>query len=49
MIKIYKYEEVDKNTLFIRDNIPANVEGIVSEIIANVINNGAKALKAYAE
>ena len=49
MIKIYKYEEVDKNTLFIRDNIPANVEGIVSEIIANVINNGDKALKEYAE
>ena len=49
MIKIYKYEEVDKNTLFIRDNIPANVEGIVSEIISNVINNGDKALKEYAE
>ena len=49
MIKIYKYEEVDKRTLFIRDNIPANVEGIVSEIISNVINNGDKALKEYAE
>ena len=49
MIKIYKYEDVDKNTLFIRDNIPANVEGIVSEIISNVINNGDKALKEYAE
>ena len=49
MIKIYKYEDVDKSTLFIRDNIPANVEGIVSEIIANVINNGDKALKEYAE
>ena len=49
MIKIYKYEDVDKNELFIRNSIPQNVEGIVSEIIANVIKNGDKALFEYSE
>ena len=49
MIKIYKYEDVDKNELFIRNSIPQNVEGIVSEIIANVIKNGDKALLEYSE
>lgn len=48
MIKIYKYEDVNKSELFIRDNIPQNVEGVVSEIIANVIKNGDEALKEYA-
>lgn len=47
MIKIFDYEKVDKNDLFIRDSIPANVEGIVSGIIANVIANGDKALYEY--
>lgn len=47
MIKIYDYDKVDKSELFIRDNIPANVEGVVSEIIANVIKNGDEALKEY--
>lgn len=49
MIKIYKYEDVDKNELFIRNSIPQNVEGIVSGIIANVIKNGDKALFEYSE
>ena len=49
MIKIYKYENVDKGELFIRNSIPQNVEGIVSEIIANVIKNGDKALFEYSE
>ena len=49
MIKIYKYEDVDKNELFIRNSIPQNVEGIVSEIIVNVIKNGDKALFEYSE
>ena len=49
MIKIYKYEDVDKSELFIRNSIPQNVEGIVSEIIANVIQNGDKALFEYGE
>ncbi len=47
MIKIYDYDKVDKSELFIRDSIPTNVEGIVSEIIANVIKNGDEALKEY--
>ena len=49
MIKIYKYEDVDKSELFIRNNIPADVEKIVSEIIANVILKGDKALYEYSE
>lgn len=49
MIKIYKYEDVDKSELFIRNSIPQNVEGVVSEIIANVIQNGDKALFEYSE
>lgn len=47
MIKIYDYDKVDKSELFIRDSIPTNVEGTVSEIIANVIKNGDEALKEY--
>lgn len=49
MIKIYKYEEVDKSELFIRNSIPTNVEGIVGEIIADVIKNGDDAIKKYAK
>lgn len=47
MIKIYNYSEEVKNDLFIRTNIPSNVEGVVAEIIANVIKNGDNALKEY--
>jgi len=49
MIKIYRYGEVPNSEIFARDNISANVEGVVSEIIANVIKNGDSALYAYAE
>ncbi|MBQ8027884.1 MAG: histidinol dehydrogenase [Clostridia bacterium] len=49
MIKIFKYEEVNRSQLFIRDNIPQNVEGVVSKIIADVIKNGDSALIKYAE
>ena len=48
MIKIYNYGEVSNNEIFARDNIASNVEGIVSEIIADVRANGDKALLAYA-
>jgi len=49
MIKIYKYGEVANSEIFARDNISANVEGVVSEIIANVIKNGDAALFEYSE
>ncbi len=49
MIKIYKYGEVSNDEIFFRGNIASNVEGIVSEIIANVINNKDKALFEYCE
>lgn len=49
MIKIFDFDKVDKNTLFIRDAIPTDTEEIVSEIIANVRKNGDKALFEYSE
>ena len=49
MIKIYKYGEVASSEIFARENISANVEGVVSEIIANVIKNGDRALFEYSE
>ena len=49
MIKIYKYGEVSKDEIFARENIDAGVEGIVADIIANVIKNGDKALSEYCE
>jgi histidinol dehydrogenase len=49
MIKIYKYGEVASSEIFARENISANVEGTVAEIIANVIKNGDKALFEYCE
>ncbi|MBR3969039.1 MAG: histidinol dehydrogenase [Clostridia bacterium] len=48
MIKIYNYGEVSKTQIFARDNIATNVEGIVSDIIANVINRGDEAIFEYA-
>jgi len=48
MIKIYNYGEVSPEEIFARENIAANVEGIVTEIIADVRKNGDKALIAYA-
>lgn len=47
MIKIYKYGEVSNDEIFARENIPTNVEGIVTEIIENVKKNGDKALFEY--
>ena len=49
MIKIYKYGEVSNSEIFARDNIAANVEGIVSDIISNVINRGDEAIFEYSE
>ena len=47
MIKIYKYGEVSNEKIFARENISANVEGTVSEIIENVKQNGDNALFEY--
>lgn len=47
MIKIYRYGEVANSELFARTEMPTNVEGIVSDIIENVKNNGDKALLEY--
>ena len=49
MIKIYKYGEVSAEEIFARDNIASSVEGIVADIIANVIKNKDKALFEYCE
>ena len=49
MIKIYKCGEVSPEEIFARVNPTANVEGVVAEIIANVIKNKDTALKAYSE
>ena len=49
MIKIYKYGEVAYSEIFARENISSNVEGVVSEIIKNVIKNGDRALYEYSE
>lgn len=48
MIKIYNYGEVSNDEIFARDNIATNVEGIVSDIISNVINRGDEAIFEYA-
>ena len=49
MIKIYKWGEVSSSEIFARENIDAGVEGIVADIIANVIKNGDRALSEYCE
>jgi len=48
MIKIYQYGQVPAEEIFARENIAANVEDIVADIIADVRKNGDKALFAYA-
>ena len=48
MIKIYNYGQVADEEIFARDNIDANVEGVVSQIIAEVIRRGDAALLEYA-
>ena len=49
MIKIYKYGEVSNDEIFKRENIDAGVEGIVADIIANVVKKGDAALFEYCE
>ena len=49
MIKIYNYGEVPNSEIFARDNISANVEDIVADIIADVRKNGDEALFAYSK
>ena len=49
MIKIYNYGEVPNSEIFARDNISANVEDIVTDIIADVRKNGDEALFAYSK
>ena len=49
MIKIYKFGEVPSEEIFARFSPTASVEGVVSEIIAEVIKNKDAALKAYAK
>ena len=49
MIKILKFGEVETEKIFARTENTINVEGIVSDIIANVRKNGDKALFEYCE
>ncbi|MBR3862483.1 MAG: histidinol dehydrogenase, partial [Clostridia bacterium] len=49
MIKIMKYREVPNSEIFSRVVPEVNVADIVSDIIANVRQNGDKALLAYTE
>ena len=48
MINMYKYGEVPNSEVFKRENIASNVEGDVEKIIANVVENGDKALYCFA-
>jgi len=49
MIRIYDYGAIPESEIFARENVSANVEGVVSEIIENVRKNGDAALYSYAE
>ena len=48
MIKIMNYGEVPNSEIFARENIAANVESVVSEIITTVRQKGDAALYEYA-
>lgn len=47
MIRIFQYGEVSNEEIFARSEPKMDVEGIVSDIIANVRENGDTALKEY--
>jgi len=49
MIKILKYGEVENSEIFARVEAKVDVEGIVSDIIADVRKRGDKALFEYCE
>ena len=48
-MKILDYNEIDKSTLFLRRLEDSGVENVVREIIADVAENGDRALVAYAK
>ena len=43
MIRQLKYEEVTGNDLFLRSQMPSQVEDIVADIIANIREKGDEA------
>ena len=47
MIRIYKFDEVSRDEIFARSEEIASVEGVVSDIIRDVKENGDKAVLAY--
>lgn len=47
MIPIYEYGQVPNSEIFARDNIASNVEGAVTEILAQVASRGDEALREY--
>ncbi len=49
MIKIYNYNEINKDKILRRDNTVSNVDSIVSSIISDVRARGDKALFDYTE
>ena len=49
MIKVLTFGEVPTEEIFARFSPTASVEGVVAEIIAEVIKNKDAALKAYAQ
>lgn len=46
-IPIYEYGQVPNSEIFARDNIASNVEGAVTEILAQVAARGDEALREY--
>ena len=49
MINIYRYGEVSNGEIFARSDLSAHVEDAVADIIADVRENGDRALLAYTE
>ena len=47
MIKTFRYGEISNEEIFARENPASGVEGIVAQIIADVINRGDEALFEY--
>ncbi|MBO4411798.1 MAG: histidinol dehydrogenase [Lachnospiraceae bacterium] len=49
MIRILKFEEVNRNEVFARTEPKADVQGIVEDVIRTVRSGGDEALRAYTE
>lgn len=49
MIKIYNYNQVDKEKIFAREDLVSEVSEVVKEIIQDVRIGGDKALLMYSE